>query len=53
MKKQMIEAHGKDTEGRDARIAELEAEIAGMKNKLVEKTIGTSFGESQFLREKS
>lgn len=48
----MIEAHGKDLEGRDARIAELEAEIAGMKNKLVEKTIGTSFGESQFLREK-
>ena len=52
VKKQMIEAHGKDLEGRDARIAELEAEIAGMKNKLVEKTIGTSFGESQFLREK-
>ncbi|HDS2967011.1 DUF6651 domain-containing protein [Klebsiella variicola] len=52
VKKQMIEAHGKDLEGRDARIAELEAEIAGMKNKLVEKTIGTSFGESPFLREK-
>ncbi|HGL3854471.1 TPA: DUF6651 domain-containing protein [Klebsiella aerogenes] len=52
VKKQMVEAHGKDLEGRDARIAELEAEIAGMKSKLVEKTIGTSFGESQFLREK-
>lgn len=52
VKKQMVEAHGKDLEGRDARIAELEAEIAGMKGKLVEKTIGTSFGESQFLREK-
>ncbi|HHT4259132.1 TPA: DUF6651 domain-containing protein [Klebsiella variicola] len=52
VKKQMVEAHCKDLEGRDARIAELEAEIAGMKGKLVEKTIGTSFSESQFLREK-
>lgn len=52
VKKQMVDAHGKDLEGREARIAELEAEIAGMRGKLVEKTIGTSFGESQFLREK-
>jgi uncharacterized small protein (DUF1192 family) len=52
VKKQMVEAHGKDLEGRDDRIAALEAEIAGMKSKLVEKTIGTSFGESSFLREK-
>ncbi|MFP8559527.1 DUF6651 domain-containing protein [Klebsiella michiganensis] len=52
VKKQMVEAHGKDLEGRDSRISALEAEIAGMKSKLVEKTIGTSFGESPFLREK-
>lgn len=52
VKKQMVEAHGKDLEGRDSRISALEAEIAGMKSKLVEKTIGTSFGESAFLREK-
>jgi hypothetical protein len=53
VKKQMIEAHGKDLEGRDARIAELEAEIAGMKNKLVEKTIGTSFGSPHSCVKKS
>lgn len=52
VKKQMVEAHGKDLEGRDTRIAELEAVIAGMKGELVEKTIGTSFSESNFLREK-
>ena len=52
VKKQMVEAHDNDLKGRDARIEELEAEISGMKDKLVEKTIGTSFGESQFLRDK-
>lgn len=52
VKKQMVEAHGNDLKGRDARIAELEAQIAGMNSKLVEKTIGTSFGESHFLRDK-
>lgn len=52
VKKQMVEAHSKDLEGRDTRIAELEAVIAGMKGELVEKTIGTSFSDSNFLREK-
>lgn len=52
VKKQMIEAHQAELAQRDERYAALESENASLKSQLVEMTVGASFSNSLFLRDK-
>ena len=52
VKKQMIEAHQAELAQRDERYAALESENTALKSQLVEMTIGASFSNSTFLRDK-
>ncbi|GDH88016.1 DUF6651 domain-containing protein [Escherichia coli] len=52
VKKQMIEAHQAELAQRDERYAALESENASLKSQLVEMTVGASFSNSAFLRDK-
>ncbi|HFP9309436.1 TPA: DUF6651 domain-containing protein [Raoultella ornithinolytica] len=52
VKKQMLEAHSNALQAKDEHISALEQKIASLENGLVEKTVGSSFSESPFLREK-
>lgn len=53
VKKQMIEAQLTQLAERDERYAALESEKNALQSKLVELTVGASFGGSNFLREKA
>jgi len=52
VKKQMIEAHNVELEALRTALEESRKENASLKSGLIEKTVGTSFSESNFLREK-
>lgn len=52
VKKQMIQAHQDELTERDERYAVLESENAALKSQLVEMTVGASFSNSTFLRDK-
>lgn len=52
VKQQMLEAHQTELTERDSRYSALEGENAALKNQLVELTVGNSFSDSKFLREK-
>lgn len=52
VKKQMIEAHQAELAQRDERYTALESENASLKSQLVEMTVGASFSNSLFLRDK-
>ena len=52
VKKQMVEAHDAEVADLRAQLELAQNEANSLKRGLIEKTIGTSFGESNFLREK-
>lgn len=52
VKKQMVEAHQAQLSDVEQRLAALQEENNSLKRGLVEKTVGTSFSDSTFLREK-
>ena len=52
VKKQMVEAHGAEVADLRAQLELAQNEANSLKRGLIEKTVGTSFGESNFLREK-
>ncbi len=52
VKKQMVEAHDAEVADLRAQLELAQNEANSLKRGLIEKTVGTSFGESNFLREK-
>ena len=52
VKKQMVEAHDAEVADLRAQLEQAQNEANSLKRGLIEKTVGTSFGESNFLREK-
>lgn len=52
VKKQMVEAHDVEVADLRAQLELAQNEANSLKRGLIEKTVGTSFGESNFLREK-
>ena len=52
VKKQMVEAHDAEVADLRAQLEQAKNEANSLKRGLIEKTVGTSFGESNFLREK-
>lgn len=52
VKKQMVEAHDAEVADLRAQLEQVQNEANSLKRGLIEKTVGTSFGESNFLREK-